>query len=94
MIFDIKDPARVIVKKYVDISEIDDAEVKSFALWYADMFHVTDGEPTPLAWFTNSLCGAFHLCEKQAKEVVKRAKRLNIINTRRINGEPFVLIRN
>lgn len=94
MIFDIKDPARVELRKYVDLSEIDDAEVKSFALWYADMFHVTNGEPTPLAWFQNSMCGAFHICAKQAKEVVKRAKRLNIINTRRINDEQFVIIHN
>lgn len=93
MIFDIKDPARVIVKKYVDISEIDDAEVKSFALWYADMFHVTDGEPTPLAWFTNSLCGAFHLCTQQGREIIRRARSAKILKTVRIDGEPFVVIR-
>lgn len=94
MIFDKNDPAKIDLHKYVDTNDIDDSELKSFAVWYADMFHVSDGEPTPLAWFLNSLCGAFHLCAKQGTELIKRAKQLKIINTRRINGEPFVLIRN
>lgn len=94
MIFDKTDPARIELHRYVDISEIEDAEVRSFALWYADMFHVEDGEPTPLAWFANSMCGAFHLCTQQGKAVIKRAKQLNIIKTVRINGEHFVIIHN
>lgn len=94
MIFDKTDPARIQLRKYVDIDEIDDAEVKSFANWYADMFHVQDGEPTPLTWFTNSLCGAFHLCDKQGKQVIKRAKKLGIVKTVRIEGETFVEIQN
>lgn len=94
MIFDITDPARVIVRKYVDLSEIDDAEVKSFAKWYADMFHVQDGEPTPLAWFLNSMCGAFHLCTMQGREIIRRAKQAKLFKTVRINGEQFVIVRN
>ena len=92
MIFDKTDPARIELHRYVDISEIDDAEVKSFACWYAEMFHVQDGEPTPLAWFLNSLCGAFHLCAKQGTELIKRAKQLGTIKTVRIDGEQFVKI--
>lgn len=94
MIFDNNDPARIQLRRYVDVDEIDDAEVKSFANWYADMFHVQDEEPTPLAWFTNSLCGAFHLCTKQGKAVVKRATKLGMIKTIRIDGEQFVKIKN
>lgn len=92
MIFDKNDPARIELRKYVDISEIDYSEVKSFAVWYADTFNVQDGEPTPLSRFRNSLCGAFHLCEKQGNEVVKRARKLNIIKTVRIQDEQFVKI--
>lgn len=94
MTFDKTDPARIELRRYVDINDIDDAEVKSFANWYAEMFHVQDGEPTPLAWFLNSLCGAFHLCAKQGTELIKRAKQTGTIKTIRIDGEQFVKIQN